>query len=237
MTPHNEAAQGDYSDIVLLPGDPQRAEWMAETFLDAPHCVNRIRGCLGFTGAWRGKPVSIQATGMGHPSLAIYVHELLKTYGARILIRTGTCGGLSEEIGLRSLVLSQSASSDSAMNDAAFGAFTYAPSADFGLLRRAADEAAAAGYDWHLGPTASSDTFYHPDPLGRFAALRAHGIIAVDMETSALYTIAARFGARALSICTVVDNLVTGEETARSERQHLFADMTRLALDIAVAGA
>ena len=118
------------------------------------------------------------------------------------------------------------------MNDAAFGAFTYAPSADFGLLRRAADEAAAAGYDWHLGPTASSDTFYHPDPLGRFAALRAHGIIAVDMETSALYTIAARFGARALSICTVVDNLVTGEETARSERQHLFADMTQFMLRV-----
>ncbi|WP_269929880.1 purine-nucleoside phosphorylase [Aminobacter sp. HY435] len=232
MTPHNEAQRGDYAGVALLPGDPQRAEWIAETFLDDVRCVNRLRGALGFTGRFRGVPVSVQTSGIGAPSLAIYAHELMEFYGVRTLIRVGTCGGLAEHVGLRSLVISQSSSSDSAINRQLFGVYDYAPSADFGLLQCAVRRAAELGIEHHLGQTASSDVFYHPDVLGRFAGLRAHGAVAVDMETNALYTVAARFGARALSICTVVDNLVTGEDTAPGERQKLFTDMTRLALDV-----
>lgn len=235
VTPHNEAQRGDYAAVVLLPGDPQRAEWIAETFLDEVRCVNRVRGALGFTGRYRGAPVSVQATGIGAPSLAIYAHELLDTYGARTLIRVGTCGALAAHVKLRSLVISQSASSDSAINRQLFGAYDYAPSADFDLLRRAAERAAELGIDHHIGQTASSDVFYHPDTIGRFAGVRSYGALAVDMETNALYTVAARFGARALSICTVVDSLVTGEDTDAAERQRLFTDMARLGLDIAAA--
>lgn len=235
MTPHNTAQKHDYAEAVLLPGDPDRAQWIASTFLDDVRCVNRVRGALGFTGAYRGVPVSVQATGMGHPSLSIYAHELLDVYGARTLIRVGTCGGLDGRLPLRSLVLSQSASSDGGINRQTFGAFDYAPAADFGLLRLASDLAGAMKLVYAVGPTASSDVFYHPDGFDRFAMLRRHGVIAVDMETSSLYTLAARFGARALSICTVVDNMVTGEETELSERQALFTEMTRLALDVVLA--
>ena len=232
-TPHNEAKRGDYAEAVLLPGDPQRAEWIAATFLEDVRCVNRLRGALGYTGRFRGMPVSVQTTGIGAPSLAIYAHELLETYGVKTLIRVGTCGGLAEHVKLRSLVISQSSSSDSAINRQFFGVYDYAPSADFELLRRAAARAAELALDHHVGQTASSDVFYHPDVLGRFAGVRAHGALAVDMETNALYTVAARFRAKALSICTVVDSLVTGEETDPAERQGLFSDMVRLALDVA----
>ena len=235
MTPHNQAKSGDFAETVLLPGDPRRAEWIAEKFLDEVRCVNRIRDEPGFTGSFRGVPVSVQSTGMGAPSLAIYVHELLDAYRARTLIRVGTCGGLSEAATLRSLVISQAASSDSAVNRQLFSPFDYAPSADFGLLRLAADRAAALGLEHMVAPTASSDVFYHPDGLKRFERLMQHGVKAVDMETSALYTLAARFSARSLSICTVVDNMVTAEETHMSERQELFRPMVELALDIVVA--
>lgn len=232
LTPHNEAGRDDYAETVLLAGDPQRTEWVARNFLEEARCVNRIRGALGFTGRWRGLPVSVQTTGIGAPSLSIYVHELLDTYGARTLIRIGTCGALAEHVRLRSLVISQSASTDSHVNRQLFGLYDYAPSADFQLLRRAAEKAEELAVDHHVGQTASSDVFYHPDGLARFAGVRASGALAVDMETNALYSIAARFGARALSICTVVDSLVTGEGTDPSERQELFRGMIRLALEV-----
>ena len=237
MTPHNEAAKGAYAETVLLPGDPQRAEWIAENFLDNVRCVNRWRSEPGFTGSFRGVPVSVQSTGMGTPSLAIYVHELLDAYRVRTLIRLGTCGGLSDRLGLRSLVISQAASGDSTTNRQLFGPFDYAACADFSLLRLAAERAAAMGVEHAVGRTASSDVFYHPDALKRYARLRQYGIIAVDMETSALYTVAMRFAARALSICTVVDNMVTGEETHHAERQELFRPMVELALAVVVADA
>lgn len=237
MTPHNEASRGDYADAVLLPGDPLRAAWMAQTFLDGPREVNGIRGELGFTGTYKGVPISIQSTGMGSASLAIYAHELLDAYRARLLIRTGTCGGLTEKLPLRSLVLSTSASTDSSVNRQAFWPFDYAPAASFELLRTAADLARTLKFEHSIGPTVSSEIFYHPDPNARYLTLRQHGALAVDMETAALYTIAPRFGAKALSICTVVDNLVTGEETAESERHELFRNMTVLALEAAVATA
>ncbi|RUY52205.1 DeoD-type purine-nucleoside phosphorylase [Mesorhizobium sp. M7A.F.Ca.CA.001.13.2.1] len=232
MTPHNEADKDDYADTVLLPGDPQRAEWMAQTFLDAPRCINRRRGTLGFTGLFRGKSISIQATGIGVSSFLIYAHELLDHYGARTLIRTGTCGSLTARAKLRSLVISQSAQAESAQSGQVFG--LYGPAGpDPALLASSRAKAVEFGIDHHVGLTVCSDIFYHPDGRARFADARAQGALAVDMETSALYGISEHFGARALSMCVVVDNIETGEQTDYSERQALFTDMSRLALAVA----
>lgn len=234
MTPHNEAKKGDYAETVLLPGDPLRARWVAETFLDDSRQVNGVRNCLGFTGTWKGEPVSVQATGMGQPSTAIYVHELLDIYGVKNLIRIGTCGGLTTAVKVRDLVLAIAASTDSAINRA-FDPYTYAPFADYGLLRRAADLAAERGFSWHVGGVVSSDTFYVPDGIKSYGALPAHGVLAVEMEASALYTLAARFKARALAICTMTDCLVTGDQIDAGERQSSLSDMVELALDTAIA--
>ncbi|UVK37152.1 DeoD-type purine-nucleoside phosphorylase [Mesorhizobium sp. AR10] len=236
MTPHNEAAKGDYAATVLLPGDPQRAEWMAKTFLEAPRCVNQRRGALGFTGLFRGQPVSIQATGIGVPSFLIYAHELLDYYGATTLIRTGTCGALTDSVKLRSLVISQSVRAESAQSGQVFGLYDAAAGPDPKLLAQALARAAELGIEHRAGLTVSSDIFYHPEGRARFAEAQALGALAVDMETSALYRISAQFGARALSLLNVVDNVVTGEQTEYSERQALFTDMTRLALDVAADG-
>jgi purine-nucleoside phosphorylase len=235
MTPHNQAVAGDYAEAVLLPGDPLRAQWIAETFLEEPRCVNRIRNCLGFTGRYKGAAVSVQATGMGQPSTAIYVHELVAVYGVRRLIRVGTCGGLTERVKVRDLVIAQTASTDSAMNRNGFGPFDFAPAADFALLRDACARAEAAGHRWHAGGIVSSDVFYHPTGIEYYGALRTHGVLAVEMEASALYTLAARHGAQALAICTMSDCLVTGAEIDAAERQTSLADMVRLALDVATA--
>jgi purine-nucleoside phosphorylase len=237
MTPHNEAKRGDYAETVLLPGDPGRAEWIAESFLVDVRCVNRWRAEPGFTGTFRGVPVSVQSTGMGAPSLAIYAHELLDAYRVRTLIRLGTCGALTEALQLRSLVISQAASGDSTINAQLFAPFEYAPCGDFSLLRLAVDRAAGLGVPHAIGRTASSDVFYHPDEVRRFARLRQYGVIAVDMETSTLYTLAARFSARALSICTVVDNMITVEEIDPAERQEVFRPMVELALEVVAAAA
>lgn len=236
MTPHIEAGKGDYAETVLLPGDPQRAEWMAQTFLKAPRCVNRRRGALGFTGLFRGRPISIQSTGIGVSSFLIYVHELLDYYGARTLIRTGTCGGLSDEVKLRSLVISQMARPENTESGQVFGLYGADAGPDPALLACALAKAAELGIDHHVGLTVCTDIFYHPEARTRYAEARALGALAVDMETSALYRISAHFGARALSLLTVVDNLVTGEQADYSERQALFTDMSRLALEIAVEG-
>ncbi|QND60777.1 DeoD-type purine-nucleoside phosphorylase [Mesorhizobium huakuii] len=236
MTPHIEAGKGDYADTVLLPGDPQRAEWMARTFLEAPRCVNRRRGALGYTGLYRGQPISIQSTGIGVSSFLIYVHELLDYYGARTLIRTGTCGGLSAEAKLRSLVISQSARPENTESGQVFGLYQADAGPDPGLLACALAKAAELGIDHHAGLTACTDIFYHPEARTRYAEAKALGALAVDMETSALYRIAAHFGARALSLLTVVDSLVTGEQADYSERQALFTDMSRLAFETAREG-
>jgi len=234
MTPHNHANPGDYAQAVLLPGDPLRAKWIAETFLEAPRLVNSVRNCLGYTGTWKGKPVSVQASGMGQPSLAIYVHELINTYGARTLIRVGTCGGLNTRVKVRDLVLAQGASTDSSIVRGRFGAFNYAPLADFGLLRSAAEKAEAAGMRFHAGNMLSSDIFYHADGFAGYDKLPDHGVLGVEMEAAALYTLAARFGVRALTICTMTDCLITHEEIDANERQTSLREMVTLALDVAV---
>ena len=227
MTPHNEAQKGDYAECVLLAGDPARTEWIAANYFDAPRRVNSIRGALGFTGVYRGMPVSVQTTGIGRASFSIYAHELLAFYDVRRAIRVGTCGGLEERIRIRDVVIVQSARMD---YDVEVGGVALLPAPV--LLERAAAGTTKATH--HVGPLVSSDVFYHPTPLARFAKARAEGAIACDMETAGLYAMAAQFGVRALSICTVVDNLVSGEETALSERQALFADMVGLALDVLV---
>jgi purine-nucleoside phosphorylase len=233
VTPHIEAAKGDYAEAILLPGDPLRAKWVAETFLENPKLVNRVRNCLGYTGAWRGKPVSIQATGMGQPSLGIYVHELITVYGARSLIRIGTCGALVPKVKLRDVVIAATASTDSAMNRDVFGMYSFAPTADFGLLRKAVETAEARALTWHVGGVVSSDVFYHPSGPKVYEALAAHGVLGVEMEAAALYTIAARHDVRALAICSVSDSLVTHEQIDPEARQTSLKDMVELALTVA----
>lgn len=232
MTPHIEAGRGDYAETVLLPGDPERAQWMAQTFLEAPRCVNRRRGALGFTGLFRGKPVSIHATGIGVSSFLIYAFELMDFYGVKTLIRTGTCGGLSENVALRSTVISSTVRAEGAISGQVFGLYQPAgpdPALHALALRLAAD----LGIAHSAGLTICSDVFHHPDGRARFDEPIASGALAVDMETSALYRLAAQFGARALSLLTVVDHIATGELTDYCERQALFTDMTRLALEVA----
>ena len=233
MTPHNEAEKGDYAEVVLLPGDPLRAKWIADTFLADARCVNTVRNCLGYTGRHGGRMVSVQATGMGQPSLAIYVHELIAVYGVNTLIRVGTCGGLSQKVKLRDIVIALTASTDSAIGRDTFGAWQFAPAADYRLLRAAADIAGKRGLTWHVGGIASTDVFYHPRGREAYAALMAHGVLAVEMETNTLYTLAARLGARALTICAMTDSLVTGEQIAAGERQSSLTEMVELALAVA----
>src|SRR5690349_15347342 len=179
-TPHNSAQPGDYAEAVLLPGDPLRAKWVAETFLKDPKLVNSVRNCLGYTGSWNGKRVSVQATGMGQPSLSIYVHELINEYGLQRLIRIGTCGGLTANVKLRDLIIAQAATTDSTIVKDGFGPFNFAPIADFGLLRSAVEKAEAAKLRYHVGNMLSSDVFYHVEPgMAGYGRLPDHGVLGV----------------------------------------------------------
>lgn len=236
MTPHNEAKPGDYAETVLLPGDPLRAKWIAETFFDDAKLVNSVRNCLGYTGTWKGQPISVQATGMGQPSTAIYVHELLDIYKVKNLIRVGTCGGLHETVKVRDVIIAMTASTDSAMN-AGFAPYNYAPFADYGLLSTAVSLADQRGFTRHVASLVSSDTFYVPDGVNSYGALPDHGVLAVEMEAATLYTLAAKFNAKALAICTMTDCLVTGQHIDAEARQTSLTDMVELALDTAISSA
>lgn len=236
MSIHLEARPGDIAPIVLLPGDPLRARFIAEHFLDGVVCHNQVRNALGFTGTYRGIAVSVQSTGMGMPSAAIYVHELLASYGARVLVRIGTCGALHADLSPRDLVLAQAASTDSAMFRATFGGASYAATASFELVQRAHALATARDHRVRVGSVLTSDTFYPDERLGTpWLPWAEHGVLAVEMETAAVYTLAARRGAAALSILTVSDNLITGEQTTAEERQLGFGAMAALALDVVAA--
>jgi len=235
-TPHNSAQKGDYAESVLLPGDPLRAKWIAETFLSDARQVNGVRNCLGFTGKWNGRPVSVQATGMGQPSLSIYVHELINEYGLKTLIRVGTAGGLSEQVRVRDLILAQAATTDSGIVKNAFGPYNFAPIADFGLLRLAAEKAEQKGLSFKVGNMLSSDIFYHIEPgLEGYGRLLSHGVLGVEMESAALYTLAARFGVKALTVCAVSDDLIRHEFMSAEDRQNSLKEMIALALDVATA--
>ena len=212
-----------------MPGDPLRAKWIAETFLDDARCYSEVRGMYGFTGTWHGVPVSVQGSGMGQPSMAIYVNELFTGYDVRSVVRVGSCGALTERLAVRDLVIASGACTDSSMNRIAFEGLDYAPVADFGLLRAAAEAAPEA----HVGLIFSSDSFYaaRPELVSRMVD---YGVLAVEMETSALYTLAAKHGRRALAICTVSDHVVTGEETSSQEREQTFGRMVDVALTAAL---
>jgi purine-nucleoside phosphorylase, family 1 (deoD) len=221
---------------VLLPGDPLRAKWIAETYLTDATCYSEVRNMYGFTGTYRGTPVSVQGSGMGLPSSSIYAYELFAEYGVTTLVRVGSAGALSESLRLRDVVAGIGASTDSAMNRQRFdGLVDYAPVADFDLLRRAVDAAAGRGLTMHVGPIASVDAFYSDRP-DLYDKLATYGVLAVEMEAAGLYTLAARFKAKALAIVTISDHIVRGEHTTSEERERSFADMVEIALDAVVAG-
>lgn len=234
MTIHIGAAPGDIAETVLLPGDPLRARWAAETFLTDARQVNKVRGMLGYTGTWNGHRVSIQGSGMGMPSLSIYVNELIRDYGARTLIRIGSCGGMQDYVGLHDVILAMTASSVSTPSKAIFREFNYAPVADWALLQAAATAAATRGTPTHVGGIYSSDVFYDERPDLNEQMVR-HGILGVEMEAAELYTLAARYGCRALAVLTVSDHLVTGAALSSEERERSFGDMVEIALTAAFA--
>jgi purine-nucleoside phosphorylase len=233
MSIHIGAAPGDVAPRVLLPGDPLRAQWIAQTYLVGVTQYNAVRGMLGFTGTYRGERISVQGSGMGQPSLAIYVHELFAEYAAQTIIRVGSCGAIREDVQLRDIVVAMSAATDSAMNQWRFRGISYAPTADFGLLRAAYDLAAGRSLPVHVGQIAAWDSFYSEDPT-LLDQLAAYGVLGVEMETAALYTLAAKFGRRALTICTVSDHVITGAATTAEERERTFGAMAELALETAL---
>ncbi|PWJ22099.1 purine-nucleoside phosphorylase [Jannaschia seohaensis] len=234
MTPHIRALAGQIAETVLMPGDPLRARWAAETFLDAPELVNDVRGMLGFTGTWRGNRVTIHGSGMGMPSLSIYANELISRYGARTLIRIGSCGAMQSHVAMRDVILAQTASSISTPSAGIFRDLNFAPCADFGLLRAAVDAAERHGTRAHVGGIYSSDVFYDERP-DLNETLTRHGILGVEMEAAELYSVAARHGCRALAVLTVSDHLLTQEALPPEERQSNFRDMVEIALESAFA--
>ena len=232
MTIHIGAAAGDIAETVLMPGDPYRAKWAAETFLKDARCVNEVRGMLGFTGTWNGNLVTIHGSGMGMPSLSIYANELIKDYGAKTLIRIGSCGGMVDHVGIRDVIIAMTSSSLSTPSRGFFKELNYAPCADWSLLSAAAAAAEAKGVRTHVGGIYSSDVFYDERPDLNEQMTR-HGVLAVEMEAAELYTVAARFGVRALAVLTVSDHLKTGEALPSEDRERSFGDMVEIALEAA----
>lgn len=233
MSIHINAKDGEIADIVLLPGDPLRAKFIAETFLENPVQYNDVRNIFGYTGTYKGHRVSVQGTGMGVPSISIYATELLKDYGCKKLIRVGTAGALKRDVKVRDVVLAQGATTDSKMNEIQFGGLDYAPIADFDLLLKAYNAGKEAGLNLRVGNVYTADLFYgekNPNEL-----LADYGVLAVEMETAALYTLAAKYDAQALSVLTISDHLITGEATSSEERQSTFKEMMVVALEAAIA--
>ncbi|MBP3041529.1 purine-nucleoside phosphorylase [Bacillaceae bacterium Marseille-Q3522] len=229
MSVHIGAKENEIAETVLLPGDPLRAKYIAETFLEDAYCYNEVRNMFGYTGTYKGKRVSVQGTGMGIPSISIYVNELINSYQVRQLIRVGTCGALQMDVKVRDIILAMSASTDSQMNRITFGGVDYAPTANFELLKKAYDTGIERKLNLKVGNVFSADQFYNDNAeLEKWAKYQ---ILAIEMETSALYTIAAKFNRKALSILTVSDHILTGEETSALERQTTFNDMIEVALE------
>ena len=232
-TPHNSAEKGAFAKTVLMPGDPLRAKYIAETYLENPQLVNNVRGIQGYTGTYKGIPVSVMASGMGMPSMAIYSYELFNFYGVENILRVGSAGAVSTELKLRDIVLGQGACTSSSMQDSFCVKGHYAPIGDFDLLRCAAEVCEAKGLRFKAGNLISSDLFYGDDPDLNTAFIKL-GALAVEMEAAALYMNAARAGKRALAICTISDHIITGEATSAEERQTTFNDMMEVALEVAV---
>lgn len=235
MSVHIEAKPGEIADKILLPGDPLRAKYIAETFLEDPVCYNKVRGMLGYTGTYKGERISVQGTGMGMPSATIYGHELIHSYGVKTLIRVGTCGSISEKVGIRDLVIAQAAATPSSMIRNDFPKYDFPQIATFDLLLKGYETAKAKGFTTHVGNVLSDDVFYK-DSMDEVFKLGKLGVLAIEMEAAALYYLAAKFDVRALAIMTVSDSLVTGEETSAQERQTTFNDMIEVGLATALNG-
>ncbi|MHC9001508.1 purine-nucleoside phosphorylase [Enterococcus bulliens] len=234
MSVHIEAKEGEIADKILLPGDPLRAKYIAETFLEDVVCYNNVRGMLGFTGTYKGERISVQGTGMGMPSAGIYMQELIQSYGVKKLIRVGTCGAISEDVHVRDLIIAQGAVTSSSMVQKHFGEFHFAPIADFQLLKTAYELATEHGVTTHVGNILSEDTFYKDDMTSTLR-LADYNVMGVEMEAAILYYLGAKFGVQTLAICTVSDHIVTGEETSAAERQTTFNDMIKIGLETAIA--
>ncbi|MGM7722052.1 purine-nucleoside phosphorylase [Metabacillus sp. Hm71] len=232
MSVHIGAKENEIAEKVLLPGDPLRAKYIAETFLENVTCYNEVRGMLGFTGTYKGERISVQGTGMGVPSISIYINELMNSYGVQELIRVGTCGAIQKDVKVRDVILAMSASTDSQMNRLTFGGVDYAPTANFQLLMKAYEIGIEKGLNLKVGNVFTADMFYNDNAeLEKWAR---YGILAIEMETAALYTLAAKFNRKALSVLTVSDHILTGEETTSEERQTTFNDMILVALDATI---
>ena len=239
-TPHISAAPGDFGKTVLMPGDPLRSKFIAETFLENPVLVNNVRGVQGYTGYYKGVKVSVMASGMGMPAIGIYSHELYNGYGVENIIRVGSAGSIQEHIHLYDLVLAQGACTDSNFAHQFHLPGTFAPIASFELLTEAVKAAENHGATYHVGNINSSDVFYGdhigvPEGLDSVYGLKKMGVMALEMEAAALYMNAARYGKRALCICTISDHVLTGELTSSDQRQTAFTTMMKVALDVAVA--
>ncbi|MEZ4631282.1 MAG: purine-nucleoside phosphorylase [Deinococcales bacterium] len=231
-TPHISAKAGDIAETILLPGDPLRAKHIAETMLEDVQCYNQVRNMFGYTGTYKGKRVSVQGTGMGMPSISIYVHELIKVYGVKQLIRVGTCGAMQPDLKLRDVIIAMSASSNSGINKNRFQGMDFAPTASFKLLKKAYDIAQAKGIEARVGSILSSDTFYNDNPeIWKLWA--AYGVLAVEMEAAALYTLAAKFGVDALCLLTVSDSLVSHQEEPAEAREKAYTRMFEIGLELA----
>ena len=232
-TPHNSAAPGDFAKTVLMPGDPLRAQFIAENFLDGRRLVNNVRGVQGYTGTYKGVPVSVMASGMGMPTIGIYSYELYNFYGVENILRVGSVGALSEKLHVRDIILAQGACTNSAYASQFGCRGAIAPIADYGLLRKAVDECEKRGLRHKVGNLLSSDCFYGEAGIEGTLKWRKLGVLAVEMESAALYSNAARAGKKALCICTISDLLEGGEVTTAEERQNAFHDMMKVALSIA----
>ncbi|MBD8025103.1 purine-nucleoside phosphorylase [Ureibacillus sp. Re31] len=232
MSVHINAKQGEIADTILLPGDPLRAKYIAETFLEDVTCYNEVRNMFGYTGTYKGKRISVQGTGMGVPSISIYTTELMQEYGVQKLIRVGTCGAIQKDVKVRDVIIAQSASTDSKMNEIIFNGIDFAPTADFDLLLKAYNAGVAAGLNLKVGNIFTADMFYSDENQNE--KLAQYGVLAVEMESAALYTLAAKFGRKALSVLTVSDHILTGEVTTSEERQTTFNDMIVVALEAAI---
>jgi purine-nucleoside phosphorylase len=232
MSVHINAKKGDIAETILLPGDPLRAKWIAETFFENPVCFNEVRGMYGYTGTYNGKQISAMGTGMGVPSISIYAHELITEFGVKNLIRVGSSGSYQSHVKVRDIVLAMAASSTSGVNELRFGGADFAPTADFNLFLRAVEIAKSKKIELKGGNVLTSDEFY-ADEFESYKKWSKFGVLCVEMETAGLYTVAAKHNVSALSILTISDSLVTGERTTSKERETTFKDMIRIALELA----
>jgi purine-nucleoside phosphorylase len=230
MSVHIEAKKAEIANKILLPGDPLRAQWIAENFLEDAHCYNKVRNMLGFTGFYKGERISVQGTGMGMPSAGIYIEELIKEYEVETLIRVGSAGSLQKDVVLRDVVLAMTASTNSALNQERFKGSHFSPTADFKLFQKAVKVAESSGINFHAGNVFSSDIFY-ADNKDYYDIWSTYNVLCVEMEVAALYTISAKYKKQALGILTISDSLVTGEQTSAKEREQSFTDMVRIGLE------